>query len=167
MLQLTTKGSNGGFGITIRMKRGGKLGTDITKDEADKNDFSRKQSLFKRTTCDQISDAQGSNPNNHHNFHHSVSKKEGHRDPCRDGVPKGKITLERNNPVGLFTLDSSGDQLLKSRSGSILDMHRTYLYGKRERRPNEPAPVKEQPNKNFGEFDAAASKKSNTEVSEI
>ena len=71
------------------MERCGKLGPDKSKDETDENDFSSKQSLFKRTTSYQISDAQGCNPNDHHNFHHSVSKKEGHRDPCRDGVPKG------------------------------------------------------------------------------
>ena len=66
-----------------------KLVSDKTKDETDENDFSSKKSLFKRTASYQISDAQGCNPNDHHNFHHSVSKKEGHRDPCRDGVPKG------------------------------------------------------------------------------
>lgn len=79
----------GGFCITKRMERCGKLGPDKSKDETDENDFSSKQGLFKGTASYQIGDAQGCNPNDHHNFHHSVSKKEGHRDPCRDGVPKG------------------------------------------------------------------------------
>ena len=65
----------GGFSFTIRMERSGKLGSDKTKDEANKYDFSSKQSLFKRTASNQIGDAQSSDPNNHHNFHHCVSKK--------------------------------------------------------------------------------------------
>ena len=33
---------------------------------------------------------------------------------------------------------------------SILDMHSTYLHGKRERLPNEPEPIRVQPEKNLG-----------------
>jgi len=68
-------GGKGGLCITIRMERSGKLGTDKSEDEAEEHDFSSKQSLFKRTASNQIGDAQSSDPDNHHNFHHCVSKK--------------------------------------------------------------------------------------------